>query len=505
MRRKTLRVRRQHGLGDAESYGEADAIARLALQWASASRRIAGVWRIAVWVTAERKAFKTSMTTGKLITRLRLLAASGCAVLWFSAGCVDLTPPWNVTGQGGAGGNLDGSGGATGTGGPMLDDGSASELGLGAGSGGTLGQADHGAGGRITRSDGSDDLPLPGSGGVLDTGVGGGSGGLVLDGPVLGTGGAQRTGGAGGKSDAGSATGGVRGTGGASVGGRGGFDAASTGARDTVSDRGADPGPEVVPDLGADLRLDVPNPGPDAPDALGLDLSPDSNSLLEGLVAYYKCDETSGTTLSDSSGHGYHGTLNGGFSLDSPGKVGRGLALTKSGSGYASLPTQIFAGLKNVTVATWVRVRTLDGWARVFDTGINKNVPLAPPEGTQYMALMPKSASSGNLYFAISVNGFSHEESLNGAVTPTDKWQHVAIVLDGAAGAGWLYIDGNPVVTNEPTGIQPDDLGAIDYAFLGKSQFTQDPYFDGIIDEFRVYSRALSAAEVQALYAFTGL
>ena len=48
------------------------------------------------------------------------------------------------------------------------------------------------------------------------------------------------------------------------------------------------------------------------------------------------------------------------------------------------------------------------------------------------------------------------------------------------------------------------DLGAIDYAFIAKSRFDADPYFDGKIDEFRVYNRALSAAEVLALYNFTG-
>jgi hypothetical protein len=58
-------------------------------------------------------------------------------------------------------------------------------------------------------------------------------------------------------------------------------------------------------------------------------------------------------------------------------------------------------------------------------------------------------------------------------------------------------------VTN-PISLRPTDLGTIDYAFIAKSRFDADPYFDGKIDEFRVYNRALSAAEVLALYNFTG-
>jgi len=50
----------------------------------------------------------------------------------------------------------------------------------------------------------------------------------------------------------------------------------------------------------------------------------------------------------------------------------------------------------------------------------------------------------------------------------------------------------------------PADLGTIDYAFIGRSQFGVDPHFDGMIDELRIYDRALSAAEVDALYKLTG-
>ncbi len=52
--------------------------------------------------------------------------------------------------------------------------------------------------------------------------------------------------------------------------------------------------------------------------------------------------------------------------------------------------------------------------------------------------------------------------------------------------------------------LRPKDLGAIDYAFVGKSQFGADPYFDGMIDEVRVYNRAMSATDIQAIYQFTG-
>jgi hypothetical protein len=71
-------------------------------------------------------------------------------------------------------------------------------------------------------------------------------------------------------------------------------------------------------------------------------------------------------------------------------------------------------------------------------------------------------------------------------------------------GVGTLYVDGAVANANTGLSLRAADLGAIDYAFIAKSRFDADPPFDGIVDEFRVYDRALSATEVQALYQFTG-
>ena len=60
---------------------------------------------------------------------------------------------------------------------------------------------------------------------------------------------------------------------------------------------------------------------------------------------------------------------------------------------------------------------------------------------------------------------------------------HVAVVL--GSGAATLYLDGVAVGTSSSL-LPPQALGTIDYAFLGKSQFSGDPFLDAQIDEFRV-------------------
>jgi len=267
--------------------------------------------------------------------------------------------------------------------------------------------------------------------------------------------------------------------------------------QDAAAELGPDLGPDHRPDLAPDLRPDV---GPDLGPDLGPDTSPDTSTLGTGLLVYYKCESATGTTLEDSSGKGNNGTLVGGTTFPS-GKVGKALALAKVGSGYVSVPPAVFANAKDITIATWVNVTTAQNWQRVFDVGINAKLASNTSTGTKYMNFVPKNDGT-NLAFAISKDGYGSEQLLSSTALATGTWKHVAVVL--SSGQGVLYVDGAAVSTSSALSLRPADLGTIDYAYLGKSQFTSDPYFDGQIDEFRVYGRALSASEIVALYQFVG-
>jgi hypothetical protein len=84
-----------------------------------------------------------------------------------------------------------------------------------------------------------------------------------------------------------------------------------------------------------------------------------------------------------------------------------------------------------------------------------------------------------------------------------NKWAQVALVIDQNQGflRGYLngsssFFDGPPSLPNEPIQI---DLNKKHVLRMG-AQGRYDKHFEGSIDDVRIYNRALSAAEVKALY-----
>jgi len=271
-------------------------------------------------------------------------------------------------------------------------------------------------------------------------------------------------------------------------------------------------------DAETDLRRDLgPDSAPDAPPDLAVD-SVDAIPLPTGLVAYYPCESANGVVLPDQSGNGNDATLSIGLPANGgpapsgagyrfeAGKVGNALTLLKAGYGYVSMPPSIFNGAAAVTVAFWIKVNTEQNWQRAFDVGINAHLDSAPYTGGKYFFLTTQNDASQS-EIAITTNGFGTTQFLYAnPIVQANGWRHIAVTIDGSQGV--VYVNGRGITgtrtTNNMLTLRPVDLGTMDYAYLGKSQFTVDPYFDGQLDEVRVYRRALSAAEVQTLAQFTG-
>ena len=102
--------------------------------------------------------------------------------------------------------------------------------------------------------------------------------------------------------------------------------------------------------------------------------------------------------------------------------------------------------------------------------------------------------------FAITTGGSGAEQRITTtAPLVAGVWKHVAVTLQGTTCI--LYLDGVEVGRNNSMTLKPSSLGSTTNNFLGKSQYA-DPYLNGLLDNFRIYNRALTANEITALYAF---
>jgi len=125
--------------------------------------------------------------------------------------------------------------------------------------------------------------------------------------------------------------------------------------------------------------------------------------------------------------------------------------------------------------------------------GNNSNGENNQGTGLTYLMLTPQS-SAGVLRFAVSTNGEFGTVWTN--ALPLGRETQVAVSYDFVAGSASLYVNGQRVAT----GPAPIPLNAINdiNVWLGRSQWP-DPYFNGLLDEFRIYNGVLSDAAVAAL------
>lgn len=200
-----------------------------------------------------------------------------------------------------------------------------------------------------------------------------------------------------------------------------------------------------------------------------------------GQATYLKFDEISGTQGIDSWGAN-HGTLASTASR-SAGKYGNALQLDGTANSYATLPTGIVSTLNDFTISAWVKMDALANWMRVFDFGTGTS---------KYLFLSVQTGTAGSIRYAIK-NGGNEQGITYNFATPLNTWTHFAVTQSGNTCS--IYINGALVASNASISIKPSTIGSTNLNYLGKSQWN-DPMFKGAIDEFRIYSRALSASEI---------
>lgn len=168
---------------------------------------------------------------------------------------------------------------------------------------------------------------------------------------------------------------------------------------------------------------------------------------------------------------------------------GKGKALQFDGlNDYVDLPiASMLSTMTNATFALWVNVVGSGAWQRAFDFGTGE---------TNYMFLTPSTGRGPR--FAITNVGGTDESIADSPMALGTGWHHLAVVIDAASMTLRLYQDG-ALTGSGATTLLPKDLGTNTQIWLGRSQYTVDPFYNGGLDDFRIYNRALSEAEIRYL------
>ena len=223
--------------------------------------------------------------------------------------------------------------------------------------------------------------------------------------------------------------------------------------------------------------------------------------ITTGLQGHWKLDETSGTTAVDSSGNGNDGTLTNMNPASDwvPGQINGALDFDGNND-YVNAGSD--ASIDDVftsggTVSAWIY---LEGWGESdFGRITDKSLDTSATAGWSFQ--VDGASGVDRIRFE---TGFSGGQG--GWATPTgsislNNWYHVAAVYNSgsAANDATIYINGTPQTITEvttPSGTYNSDAA---YA-LQIGGFTGAlRTFDGLIDDVRIYDRALDGAEIAQL------
>ncbi len=212
------------------------------------------------------------------------------------------------------------------------------------------------------------------------------------------------------------------------------------------------------------------------------------------LVVYYSYDEFD-DVVPDLSGKGHNGTVEGDVTFvadawhDGVAKFATGSYLDLDGPDFPSedIPT------KGMTLAAWGNCENTGGDHAIFNARSS--------DGT--WVVHPQFNGGGNFRWLLRAAGGTTIFDIRAGSVDWDEWMHFAGTYDQATGAVGLYIDGQAV--NQQTISNPAEISG-DWGQGARVGYNIDNArpFTGMMDDFCIFKRALSAEEILAIMAGLG-
>ncbi len=217
--------------------------------------------------------------------------------------------------------------------------------------------------------------------------------------------------------------------------------------------------------------------GNQAQASIGITVS-NSGQIPTGLVAAYGFNEGAGTQALDASGFGNNGSLSG-ATRSTSGHSG-GAASFNGTNASVIVPDSSSLDLTNgMTVEAWVRPTARSGW---------RTVVLKESSGNLSYALYAANGASRPVGWITNPTDYS---VLGTAAVPLNTWTHFAVTYDGSS----FRFFTNGVLVRTTTNVTAIKPSTGNLRIGGNSVWGE--FFSGLIDDVRIYNRALTATEIQ--------
>lgn len=209
----------------------------------------------------------------------------------------------------------------------------------------------------------------------------------------------------------------------------------------------------------------------------------------QGLVGWWKMSEGSGTSIADSSGSGITAVATGCDWQD--GRFGasgaKALRLYDTVPSYVTVPRSGILSDNPSSMSIWLYVMNHENAGYVIDAGI---LGAAASNTNNGMTLRLESSLAPTFIIA---DGAGYRVTLSYSTPILNVWTHLCSTFSGSVGA--FYVNGSIAASSNVVGYTPDTASAITLGYNATHSA-----INALMSDFRYYNRALSGAEVSAIY-----
>lgn len=203
-----------------------------------------------------------------------------------------------------------------------------------------------------------------------------------------------------------------------------------------------------------------------------------------GSVALWKFNESSGTTAAESVGS-YNATLKNGATF-AAGKFGNAMSADGVDDTATVADAAALSLTSEMTLSAWVYLEAIPN-ASSYATVLHKGTTTT---SRNYFLQVNGTNLSFGFYQGVATRRFS-----GGTISTTKRWYHVAATYVESSGSVCLYVDGVKVQAYTTSYVPVANTQALS---IGSSPYGD--YLNGRIDDVRIYSRALSDAEITTIF-----